>query len=67
HFFKPVPASKIVEIVVGSRPDRVVVDAARAHPAVVRRVPGRTTAGPGVRLSPDQSTVTGCRTTASNR
>ncbi|MGW9628153.1 3-hydroxyacyl-CoA dehydrogenase family protein [Microbacterium sp. NPDC055521] len=39
HFFNPVPASQLVEIVVGSRTDRVVVDAAREWVATLRKTP----------------------------
>ncbi|WCD92717.1 3-hydroxyacyl-CoA dehydrogenase family protein [Microbacterium sp. nov. GSS16] len=39
HFFNPVPASQLVEIVVGSRTDRAVVDAAREWIATLRKTP----------------------------
>ena len=39
HFFNPVPASKLVEFVVGSRTDRAVVDAAREWVATLRKTP----------------------------
>lgn len=39
HFFNPVPASALVEIVVGSRTERPVVDAAREWIATLRKTP----------------------------
>jgi len=39
HFFNPVPASKLVELVVGERASRAVVDAAREWVATLRKTP----------------------------
>lgn len=39
HFFNPVPASTLVELVVGSRTERSVVDAAREWVATLRKTP----------------------------
>jgi 3-hydroxybutyryl-CoA dehydrogenase len=47
HFFNPVPASKLVELVVGSRTDRAVVDAAREWVATLRKTPVVVRDSPG--------------------
>lgn len=47
HFFNPVPASTLVEIVVGSRTDRAVIDAAREWVATLRKTPAVVRDSPG--------------------
>lgn len=47
HFFNPVPASKLVEIVTGSRTERHVVDDAREWVATLRKTPVVVRNSPG--------------------
>ncbi|MFJ4044595.1 3-hydroxyacyl-CoA dehydrogenase family protein [Microbacterium sp. NPDC089987] len=47
HFFNPVPASQLVEIVVGERTDRSVVDVAREWVATLRKTPVVVRGSPG--------------------
>ncbi|WP_336645923.1 3-hydroxyacyl-CoA dehydrogenase family protein [Microbacterium sp. USHLN186] len=47
HFFNPVPASQLVELVVGARTHRAVVDAAREWVATLRKTPVVVRDSPG--------------------
>ncbi|QMU97551.1 3-hydroxyacyl-CoA dehydrogenase family protein [Microbacterium esteraromaticum] len=47
HFFNPVPASKLVELVVGERTERAVVDAGREWIATLRKTPVVVRDSPG--------------------
>src|SRR5690606_768830 len=57
HFFNPVPASRLVEVVIGSATDRALADQARGWveaidktPVVVRDAPGFASSRLGVAL-----------------
>lgn len=47
HFFNPVPASKLVELVIGERTERAVVDAGREWIATLRKTPVVVRDSPG--------------------